>query len=94
MKRISPLLFIDGIGIILAAVFVFALKNNPTIPTVINYIVAFATIIAIRLIFAGLVRIADSRLSDALKFCWVLLILLLPILGSIGALIVVDKKPY
>jgi|LAHU01.1.fsa_nt_gb hypothetical protein len=92
--KITPLLFLDIAGILVAIVITILVKDTSLeMPfSIIAFVIGI--FIAIRLILLGLVRVADSRLSDALKFCWVLLILLLPILGSIGALIVVDKKPY
>lgn len=50
--------------------------------------------VMIRLILLSMVRIAESVLSDALKLGWSFLILLLPILGPICCLTVVDKRIY
>ncbi|MBN2702968.1 MAG: hypothetical protein JXR23_02055 [Pontiellaceae bacterium] len=92
--KITPLLFLDIAGILVAIVIAILVKDT-SLEMPFGIIASVIGIfIVIRLILLGLVRVADSRLSDVLKFCWVLLILLLPIFGSIGALIVVDKKPY
>lgn len=90
--KVTPLLFLDAIAILLVLIFAALLKGGSTgIPTSV-IIYAACIFIVIRLLIAGLVRVANSVLSDALKLCWVLLILLLPILGSIACLIVVDKR--
>ena len=48
----------------------------------------------IRLALVSLVRVAKSKISDAVKLGWTFLILLFPFFGCISCLIVVEKRIY
>ena len=45
--------------------------------------------IIIQMLYAALTRVSHSKMGDGIKFCWVLLILFLPVIGSLATLIVV-----
>lgn len=63
-------------------------------PHVFQLILCFYLSIAllvIRLWLAALARISRSRIPDGIKFCWVLLVIFLPFIGSISALIVLNE---
>lgn len=47
--------------------------------------------LVIRLWLTALNRICRSRLSDTLKLCWTLLVVFVPVIGSIATLCVVKK---
>jgi len=49
-------------------------------------------IISLAVLLAALFRISDSHLTDGVKLGWVITVLLLPILGSVSALIVIEKQ--
>ena len=92
--KITPLLFLDAFGIIAGIIIFLIVKDNMTTSLFINLISIAAIFIVVRFVIVGLVRVENSALSDSLKFCWAVLILLLPILGSLGALIIVNEKRY
>ena len=92
MRRISPLVLFDLVGVFLVILLTILLVGTPLRLPMGIIVYAIAVFILIRLGLSGLVRIAESTLSDGLKLCWVLLILLLPILGSISCLIIIDKR--
>ena len=92
--KITPLLFLDVFGIIAGIILFLIFKGNISTSIFLNVTTIVIIFIAVRFVISGLVRVANSTLSDSLKFCWTVLILLLPILGSLGALIIVDKKRF
>ena len=48
--------------------------------------------LVIRLWVAALTRISRSNITDGLKFCWVLLVIFTPVIGSIAALFVLRES--
>jgi hypothetical protein len=90
--KITPLLFLDAAAILVALIFILLLKDSQMDVPVGIIAYAIGLFIVVRLLVAGLVRVANSSLSDVLKFGWALFIVLIPILGSISCLIVIDRR--
>lgn len=76
-----------------AAIFIFGFLylSHPYAPQLILYLSISAALLVIRLWFAALTRISRSNIHDGIKLCWTLLVILLPIIGSVSALIVVNE---
>lgn len=94
MRRTKLIAWFDLFGVLYLFILVFILGS-----THLGFSFGFLAsgvgfFVLIRLILLSLVRIAESALTDALKLGWVFLVLLLPILGPISCLIVVDKRIY
>ena len=58
------------------------INGKPLILLILIYII-------IQMLYSALTRVSRSKMGDGVKFCWVLLILFLPVIGSLATLIVV-----
>lgn len=61
------------------------------VPQLILYFYISIALLVIRLWLAALTRISRSHIPDGIKFCWVLLVICLPVIGSVSALIVINE---
>ncbi len=80
--------FALGVAIIL---FGFFYLMNPNTFLLILLFYGSITSLVIRFWLAALTRISHSHIHDGIKICWALLVICLPVIGSISALIIINE---
>jgi len=78
-------------AIVLFAIY-FYITRCPTLIPIKPLLIIILGIVILKVMLSALTRISQSRMNDGIKFCWVVLVLILPILGSVSALIVIKEE--